>query len=194
MQPRPRSGGGSARQALERAARVRRSRSAVFTTSSSSRRRVRAPAAYDVVCCERCAWSTPRPMRARRTTTASIAPVQVRHAGLRRRGDTPLDRARLIETAEFLAAHMPIATAPLLDVGCGNGGLLTALAELGFSDWRGSTPRPTARATWSPRVPRDCRERLLGGAVRLADSRVASSVSRCRTFSSTCAPAGRLET
>jgi len=102
------------------------------------------PGAYDVVSCGRCGMVYA-------DTAACQADYDVFYRDMSKYdtpglstggGDTPLDRARLIETAQFLAAHLRNRTAPLLDAGCGNGGLLTALSELGFTDLSGLDPSP----------------------------------------------------
>ena len=140
------AGGERAAQALERACPVCGGRDSAVLHHQQfvSPQGCALPAAYDVVCCERCGMVYA-------ATDACQTDYDRFYRDLSKYdtpglstggGDTPLDRARLIETAEFLAAHMPDRTAPLLDVGCGNGGLLTALAELGFSDLEGLDPSP----------------------------------------------------
>ncbi len=56
-------------------------------------------------------------------------------------GDEPADRQRIEELAEFLAAQVP-PDARVLDVGCGNGGLLAALRQRGFTHLTGFDPAP----------------------------------------------------
>lgn len=54
-------------------------------------------------------------------------------------GEQEFDRERLAETADWLAGHIP-ADAHVLDVGCGNGGLLLALRARGFTRLTGLDP------------------------------------------------------
>lgn len=54
-------------------------------------------------------------------------------------GEQAFDRQRLAETADWLARHVP-ADARVLDIGCGNGGLLLALRERGFEHLAGMDP------------------------------------------------------
>lgn len=54
-------------------------------------------------------------------------------------GDDPVDRQRIENTAEFLSAQVQLS-ARVLDVGCGNGGLLAALRRRGFTDLTGLDP------------------------------------------------------
>jgi 2-polyprenyl-3-methyl-5-hydroxy-6-metoxy-1,4-benzoquinol methylase len=56
-------------------------------------------------------------------------------------GEQPFDRQRLAETAAWLAAQVAPG-ARILDVGAGNGGLLHALRELGFTRLAGMDPAP----------------------------------------------------
>jgi len=102
------------------------------------------PDMYDVVSCEQCGMVYA-------DTTACQGDYDAFYRDLSRYdtpglstggGDTPLDRARLVQTAEFLAGSLPDRSAPLLDVGCGNGGLLIALSELGFDNLEGMDPSP----------------------------------------------------
>lgn len=54
-------------------------------------------------------------------------------------GDEPMDRQRLADLAAFLAARIAPG-ARVLDVGCGNGGLMAALRKRGFNDLTGFDP------------------------------------------------------
>jgi SAM-dependent methyltransferase len=55
-------------------------------------------------------------------------------------GDRAEDRERLSLTAEHIAAGLPSAQAGVLDVGCGGGGLLRCLADLGCGNLAGVDP------------------------------------------------------
>lgn len=57
-------------------------------------------------------------------------------------GGSPFDLERLKETAACIARHLPAKTARIADIGCGNGGLLLQLKELGYSDLCGIDPSP----------------------------------------------------
>lgn len=54
-------------------------------------------------------------------------------------GEQAFDRRRLAATAVWIAEHVPTC-ARVLDIGCGNGGLLQALRERGFSALAGMDP------------------------------------------------------
>ena len=56
-------------------------------------------------------------------------------------GNDPADRQRIEELATFLADQID-PSARILDVGCGNGGLLTALRDRDFTDLTGFDPAP----------------------------------------------------
>ena len=58
-------------------------------------------------------------------------------------GENPYDRVRLEITARQLADEILDPTARILDVGCANGGLLQALAGLGYRNLCGLDPSPT---------------------------------------------------
>ncbi len=57
-------------------------------------------------------------------------------------GATTADRNRLVGTAKIIAQLEPCREAAILDVGCAQGGLLTALWEEGFRNLRGLDPSP----------------------------------------------------
>lgn len=104
------------------------------------------PDQYDVVSCTRCAFVYA-------DTLATQADYD-RHYALHSKyedpsvatggGDSPLDRLRLEDTAATLAKHLkPFGKdARILDVGCANGGLLTALRRAGFTRLYGVDPSP----------------------------------------------------
>lgn len=54
-------------------------------------------------------------------------------------GEQDFDRLRLAQTAYWIAEHVP-STSRVLDIGCGNGGLLSALQERGFANIAGMDP------------------------------------------------------
>lgn len=54
-------------------------------------------------------------------------------------GEQAFDRRRLAETADWIAQHVS-RSARVLDIGCGNGGLLLALKERGFNSLAGMDP------------------------------------------------------
>ena len=54
-------------------------------------------------------------------------------------GEQAFDRVRLAETADWIAPHTT-SDARVLDIGCGNGGLLLALKERGFNRLEGMDP------------------------------------------------------
>lgn len=60
-------------------------------------------------------------------------------------GDEPTDWQRIDELASFLAHHID-STARVLDIGCGNGGLLTALHHRGYKNLTGFDPAPACIA------------------------------------------------
>jgi len=60
-------------------------------------------------------------------------------------GDEPADWRRIEELAAFLTAQVP-NDARVLDIGCGNGGLLVALRQRGFTNLTGFDPAPACTA------------------------------------------------
>ena len=57
-------------------------------------------------------------------------------------GETPWDRKRFNETANFISSFLPDRKANIIDIGCANGGLLKAFKELGFMNMLGVDPSP----------------------------------------------------
>ena len=57
-------------------------------------------------------------------------------------GASPEDTRRLADTAEAIRDFASSATERILDIGCGAGGLLDALASLGFTSLTGMDPAP----------------------------------------------------
>ena len=101
------------------------------------------PRAYDVAACARCAFvyaDTPG-------TAADYALHYAQHSRYEDAaiatggGDRAEDRARIEELADWIAARVP-ADASVLDIGCGNGGLLDALQQRGFAGLAGIDPAP----------------------------------------------------
>ena len=99
---------------------------------------------YDVVSCEGCGFVYA-------DTPSTQAYYDAYYADLSKYSDTVtatgagaqgFDRARLVETAKTLAAHIGDPNALIVDVGCANGGLLSALGELGYQRLFGVDPSP----------------------------------------------------
>jgi SAM-dependent methyltransferase len=99
---------------------------------------------YDVVCCERCGFVYA-------DTRSTQADYDSYYADLSKYSDAATatgagaqgwDRARLVDTATSLAARLGDPDALVVDVGCANGGLLSALGELGYRRLFGVDPSP----------------------------------------------------
>ena len=99
---------------------------------------------YDVVCCDGCGFVYA-------DTRSTQAEYDSYYADLSKYSDTVtatgagaqgFDRARLVDTARTLAAHVEDPNALIVDVGCANGGLLSALGELGYQRLFGVDPSP----------------------------------------------------
>jgi len=99
------------------------------------------PAAYDIVACRRCCLVYADTAGAQADYDRYYADfshyedASVATGG----GDSDTDRERLAATAAWLAARLP-RDARLLDIGCGNGGLLVALRERNFTRLAGLDP------------------------------------------------------
>ncbi len=101
------------------------------------------PAAYDVVACAECNFVY--------AATPGAASDYERHYADHSRYEDPtiatgggasaIDRARLDVLADRLAGCVP-SRARILDIGCGNGGLLDALKARGYSNLAGIDPAP----------------------------------------------------
>ena len=79
-------------------------------------------------------------------------------------GDIPeYDRLRFAAIARDIAAHLPDRHARILDLGCATGGLLVALAELGYDRLNGREPSPSAAASARERFGLDVRDGSLFG-------------------------------
>ncbi len=103
----------------------------------------RLPRAYDVAACQRCAFvyadtpGTPADYEHHYAMHSRYEDPAVATGG----GDAPADRLRIDAVADWIAARAPAACS-VLDIGCGNGGLLEALGARGFRDLAGIDPAP----------------------------------------------------
>jgi phosphoglycolate phosphatase-like HAD superfamily hydrolase/SAM-dependent methyltransferase len=106
------------------------------------------PSEYDVVACATCGFVFA-------DTPACQADYDVLYRELSKYEDTAtatggghseLDRRRLEVTAGIVGEHLGDRSLPLADMGCGNGGLLAALADLGYMDLTGIDPSPVCAA------------------------------------------------
>lgn len=57
-------------------------------------------------------------------------------------GGDPRDQARIKATAEEIARHLPDKASRIVDIGCANGGMLSALRDLGYENLLGIDPSP----------------------------------------------------
>jgi SAM-dependent methyltransferase len=91
---------------------------------------------YEVVCCEHCGFVyadsavTQEDYDRFYTSFSKYEDKKTATGG----GDSPSDAQRLKNTAECIAAFLPNRAARILDLGCGNGGLLLRLKEMGFTN------------------------------------------------------------
>jgi 2-polyprenyl-3-methyl-5-hydroxy-6-metoxy-1,4-benzoquinol methylase len=105
------------------------------------------PARYDVVICDQCdtgfadSGATAEDYAEYYRSFSKYEDAAVATGG----GDDPADRRRLSEVAAFLAARVRPG-GRILDVGCGNGGLLAALRAHGFPDLTGFDPSAACTA------------------------------------------------
>ncbi len=97
---------------------------------------------YDVVHCSRCGFVFA-------DTAASQADYDKFYATFSKyedektstgAGESPWDKARLEETARLIAKYCPDRGSRILDIGCAGGGLLQALAGLGYTQLIGMDP------------------------------------------------------
>lgn len=101
------------------------------------------PASYEMLVCLECACAfADSPAQANDyavyyQTLSKYEDVRVETGG----GNSPADADRIEELATQLAHQLPIS-ARILDVGCGNGGLLGALRRRGYLDLTGIDPAP----------------------------------------------------
>ncbi len=99
------------------------------------------PDQYDLVACLACDFvyaDTAATQTCYDRYYASLAKYASVHAS--GSGDNDTDRLRLQQTAARISQWLPDRHAPWLDIGCGRGGLLEAMAELGFTDGQGLDP------------------------------------------------------
>jgi SAM-dependent methyltransferase len=102
----------------------------------------RLPESYDVVACERCGCcfaDTAAPQDAYDhyyTECSRYEDPNTSSSG----GDRSDDRSRLDSTAAYIASHLAAPDAGVLDIGCGGGGLLRALAGIGCGNLAGIDP------------------------------------------------------
>jgi SAM-dependent methyltransferase len=99
------------------------------------------PRAYDIAACARCEFvyadtpGTSRDYERHYAEHSRYEDPSVATGG----GDSPGDLQRLDEVSHWIAARVPSA-ASVLDIGCGNGGLLDALEARGFRQLAGVDP------------------------------------------------------
>ncbi len=99
---------------------------------------------YSVVTCGACgaAYATPLPPQA---TFEAFYRDRSKYADVATgtgSGEHVWDVERLTETAQQVAAHVPDRASHIVDVGCGAGGLLRQLRQLGYTRLTGVDPAP----------------------------------------------------
>jgi SAM-dependent methyltransferase len=99
-------------------------------------------AGYDVVTCAECgaAYATPLPDQAAYDRYYRDASKYADAATGTGGGTQAWDDQRLEETARAIAAFTPDKNTHVVDIGCGNGGLLRWLATLGYTNLTGIDP------------------------------------------------------
>lgn len=101
------------------------------------------PPRYDLVICSQCetcfadSGATAEDYKVYYQSFSKYEDPRVATGG----GDSPADQARLESLAKLIAVRFP-PTTRVLDVGCGNGGLLAALHDQGFGELWGLDPSP----------------------------------------------------
>ncbi|NVN95423.1 MAG: methyltransferase domain-containing protein [Bacteroidetes bacterium] len=102
------------------------------------------PSNYDVVCCNTCGFVFADTSANQKTYNifyqemSKYEDVKTASGG----GDKTYDLSRLKETAEDIENLIPSKNSSILDIGCGNGGLLMELKKLGFTNLTGLDPSP----------------------------------------------------
>ena len=104
----------------------------------------RLPSSYDIVSCTTCGfvyadttacqWDYDKYY----TTQSRYEDESTASGG----GSRPDDQRRLDDTAGYVLAHLAGANPSIVDLGCGNGGLLRSFRQLGLSDLFGVDPSP----------------------------------------------------
>lgn len=105
-------------------------------------------AGYEVVCCTRCGFvyaDTAATQADYDRFYAQFSKYEDEKTGTGG-GENPWDLRRLETTARQIADFLQDTQAPMLDLGCANGGLLKALQELGFHNLCGVDPSPVCVA------------------------------------------------
>ena len=99
------------------------------------------PSEYDLIVCQRCGTgyadsaSTQNDYATYYRFFSKYEDIFVASGG----GEDPADKRRLEDVSDYLGAKI-LPGARILDVGCGNGGLLAAFKRLGFTDLTGFDP------------------------------------------------------
>jgi len=100
------------------------------------------PSQYDVVACRICGFvfaDTPASQADYDRFYADFSKYQDSQTAVGG-GGTPCDKARMQFTASKIADTLTDKTIRILDLGCGNGGILEALRDLGYSNLTGIDP------------------------------------------------------
>jgi len=110
-------------------------------------------AGYDVACCRGCGFVY-ADVAATQADYDAFYAAQSKYAdpASTGSGEAPYDRERLAATAATIAGALPDRGARILDVGCAGGGLLAALAQLGYRDLVGVDPSAACAAQTRERV------------------------------------------
>jgi 2-polyprenyl-3-methyl-5-hydroxy-6-metoxy-1,4-benzoquinol methylase len=102
------------------------------------------PSEYDVVYCKNCGFVFADTIADQNTYNifyqdmSKYEDVNTASGG----GDKTYDSLRLIETAADLQKLIPSKDSSIIDIGCGNGGLLLELKKLGYTNLSGLDPSP----------------------------------------------------
>jgi 2-polyprenyl-3-methyl-5-hydroxy-6-metoxy-1,4-benzoquinol methylase len=131
------------------------------------------PSEYDVVACTVCGFvyaDTPACQADYDVLYRELSKYEDASTGTGG-GDTAEDWTRLQVTARTVARFVPDRGAPVLDIGCGNGGLLRALREEGFTDLTGIDPSPACARRVS-----DAGEKGIAGSLLSMDPGILSAL------------------